>query len=250
MGYTPTHVAQIRLWRDFDRRCLPADAGSRPAARSGGTITTIAGNGALGALGDNGPATSAQLGSVAAVATAEDGTLYVAQSMTPGRIRRIGIDGIITTVVGGGSCASIEGEPAQDICLQGTESVVIARDGTIYFSYRTASTFIDGIYRVGTDGIVHHVAGAAANTAPARAEGIDAREAWLDNVQGIAVSERRGGRARTPSSRGMSRPRSISTLSASSPAWRAITTRPRYSRSCMSAMRWVASSRSQRPWTP
>lgn len=168
-----------------------ADFGNRRVRRvaTDGTITTIAGNGALGALGDNGPATSAQLGSVAAVATAEDGTLYVAQSMTPGRIRRIGIDGIITTVVGGGSCGSIEGEPAQDICLQGTESVVIARDGTIYFSYRTASTFIDGIYRVGTDGIVHHVAGAAANTAPARAEGIDAREAWLDNVQGIAVSE-------------------------------------------------------------
>lgn len=49
--------------------------------------------------GDGGPALDAGLGSVQDIALARDGTLYL---LTEGRIRRVGTDGIIHTIAGGG----------------------------------------------------------------------------------------------------------------------------------------------------
>jgi uncharacterized protein (TIGR03437 family) len=68
---------------------------------SGGTITTIAGNGRVGFGGDGGPATAAQLSNPNGVAVDTSGNLYIADSGN-GRIRKVSRSGVITTVAGGG----------------------------------------------------------------------------------------------------------------------------------------------------
>ncbi len=75
-----------------------------------GTITTIAGTGGWGFSGDGGPATQAQLNSVAeAVETADGGLLIVDTGNN--RVRRVSPDGTITTVAGiGGFPGSFSGD--------------------------------------------------------------------------------------------------------------------------------------------
>ena len=63
-----------------------------------GIITTVAGNGPRGFSGDGGPATKAQLNLPRGIAIGSDGCLYIADTINH-RIRRVGTDGIITTVV-------------------------------------------------------------------------------------------------------------------------------------------------------
>jgi uncharacterized protein (TIGR03437 family) len=79
-----------------------ADLGNhRVREVSNGIITTVAGNGTVSASGgdsgDNGPATSAQLGGPMSLASDASGNLYIADSF----VRRVS-DGEITTVAGGG----------------------------------------------------------------------------------------------------------------------------------------------------
>ena len=65
---------------------------------SNGVITTVAGNGAWGFSGDNGPATSAQLAGPPGVAVDAAGNLYIADSDNY-RVRKVA-GGVITTVAG------------------------------------------------------------------------------------------------------------------------------------------------------
>ena len=60
-----------------------------------GVITTFAGNGVSGSLGDNGPATSAQISQPGSVAVAPDGTVYITDCNN--RVRKVNPDGVITT---------------------------------------------------------------------------------------------------------------------------------------------------------
>ena len=66
---------------------------------SNGIITTVAGNGAQGFSGDNGPAIDARLYNPSAVAVDSAGNLYIADSYN-NRIREVS-NGMITTVAGG-----------------------------------------------------------------------------------------------------------------------------------------------------
>jgi sugar lactone lactonase YvrE len=69
-----------------------------------GVITTIAGTGTAGLSGDGGPATSAQLSSPTSLALDADGNLYIADT---DRVRKVGVDGVISTVAGGGSASLV-----------------------------------------------------------------------------------------------------------------------------------------------
>jgi hypothetical protein len=70
-----------------------------------GIITTVAGTGERGFAGDGGPATQAKLNEPYGVRVTPDGNLYIADTSNH-RIRRVGPDGIITTVAGNGTdCA-------------------------------------------------------------------------------------------------------------------------------------------------
>jgi poly(3-hydroxybutyrate) depolymerase/sugar lactone lactonase YvrE len=65
-----------------------------------GSITTVAGTGTPGFAGDRGPATAAPLHLPTGVAVDSQGNLFIADSLNH-RVRRVGVDGVITTVIGG-----------------------------------------------------------------------------------------------------------------------------------------------------
>jgi RHS repeat-associated protein len=129
-----------------------------------GIITTVAGNGTyFGPLGDGGPATQAGI-EPQGLAVGRDGSLYIADSFS-NRIRRVGPDGIITTVAGTGNYGTAggyyeygysgDGGPATQAMLYNPFDVAVAPDGSLYI----ADTYNYRIRRVGPDGIITTVAG-------------------------------------------------------------------------------------------
>ncbi len=139
-----------------------ADVGNGCIRRVGpdGIITTIAGiSGNPGYSGDGGPALLAQFDSFGSIAIGPDGSLYVVDYGN-NAIRRIGTDGIINTIAGGGYRSSMVGEgdggPASmaGINLWYNSSIAIGSDGSIYFTETTGD-----IRRIGPDGIIATVVG-------------------------------------------------------------------------------------------
>jgi DNA-binding beta-propeller fold protein YncE len=80
-----------------------ADAGNHRVCRVAphGLIFTVAGGGRAGFSGDGGPATAAQLDRPLDVAVDSEGNLFLVDSLN-GRIRKVGGDGVITTIFTGG----------------------------------------------------------------------------------------------------------------------------------------------------
>jgi hypothetical protein len=80
-----------------------ADAGNHRVCRVAphGLIFTVAGVGRAGFSGDGGPATAAQLDRPLDVAVVSEGNQFLVDSLN-GRIRKVGGDGVITTVFYGG----------------------------------------------------------------------------------------------------------------------------------------------------
>jgi uncharacterized protein (TIGR03437 family) len=77
-----------------------------------GTISTYAGNGTPAHAGDNGPATSASIGtSIGALAVDNTGNLYIAEDVT-NQIRRVAPNGVITTLAGSGTPGFRDGAAA------------------------------------------------------------------------------------------------------------------------------------------
>jgi uncharacterized protein (TIGR03437 family) len=135
-----------------------------------GIITTVAGKGSVPAFsGDGGPAAQAELGRPMAVALDAAGNLYIADSSNR-RIRRIGLDGIITTVAGGG--VGGDGGQATSAALSSPVGVALDRAGNLYIaddiSYR--------IRRVTTAGIISTFAGSQPGFS---GDGGAATAAWL-----------------------------------------------------------------------
>jgi uncharacterized protein (TIGR03437 family) len=95
-----------------------------------GVITTLAGTGVPGFSGDGGPATSAQLNTPYGLAADLAGNLYVADYGND-RVRRIGPDGVITTVAGGGA---LDIGAATGARLVTPRNVAVDAAGNLYFS--------------------------------------------------------------------------------------------------------------------
>ncbi|MCC7537181.1 MAG: hypothetical protein IT379_13245 [Deltaproteobacteria bacterium] len=131
--------------------------------RPDGILETVAGTGVAGFSGDGGPATSAQLSSPQGLALAPDGTLYVADTDNQ-RVRRIDVNGVITTIAGDGTALDAAAEPGidlEELTLDRPRRLAIARDGSLLVATRTA------VQRIGADGIVRNIAGCqAADLAP------------------------------------------------------------------------------------
>ena len=84
-----------------------------------GIIITVAGNGISGFSGDGGPATQAALSAPFGMAVGPDGSLYIGDRNNR-RVRRVGPDGIITTVAGNGQSGfSGDGGPATQAAFSG-----------------------------------------------------------------------------------------------------------------------------------
>jgi sugar lactone lactonase YvrE len=124
--------------------------------RSNGIITTIAGTGSVGNGGDNGPATSAQIGDIGGVAADAAGNVYIADGAFH-CIRKVTPAGIITTVAGTGrSGISGNGGPATSAQIGDSRGVAVDAANNIYIAdSRNAS-----IRKVTPEGIISTVAGA------------------------------------------------------------------------------------------
>ena len=151
---------------------------------SAGLITTIAGGGSPpDGLGDGGPATSAAFSMPRGMTFGPDQALYIVQSS---RVRRIGQDGVITTVAGGGTPAP-NGDGTTSAMLWATEGVAAGPDGTVYFTDRPeVDSWGARVRAVAPDGMVSTVAGGG-NPADGVGDGGPATKAKLTAPYSVAV---------------------------------------------------------------
>ncbi len=120
-----------------------------------GLITTFAGNGRPGYSGDGGPAAMASLRTPNGVAVDLAGRVYIADTDNE-RIRRVDVDGTITTVAGTGVRGfSGDGAAATSAELHAPSGVAVDDSGVLYI----ADTNNNRIRSVGPDGIIHTIAG-------------------------------------------------------------------------------------------
>ena len=97
-----------------------------------GIITTVAGVGEQGFLGDGGPATLAAISLPRDVALDAEGNLYIADGAN-NRIRKVDSNGTITTVVGTGRTEfSDDGDPAHKASLSMPYSIALDGEGNLY----------------------------------------------------------------------------------------------------------------------
>lgn len=145
-----------------------------------GIIQTIAGLGDQG-RGDGGPAMEAEFVEPHALALDRDGSLLVADDEDQ-RVRRIGTDGIISTVAGGGDAAPLDGARAVDVALHGATGIDVDDSGAFYIADLTGNQ----VFRVDTRGVLTVLAGTG--EAGFSGDGGPADEAQLDGPHDITVA--------------------------------------------------------------
>ncbi len=168
-----------------DNSLFIADSYNNRIRRIGpdGIISTVAGNGTRGFSGDGGPATEAQFNEPWGIAVGPDNSLYITDSGND-RIRRIGPDGIITTMGGNGTRVfSGDGGPATEASFYHPQGIAIAIDGSLYVT----DTGHYRIRRINTDGIISTVAGSAFAGWSSAYDGGPAIKAGLTLPQDIVV---------------------------------------------------------------
>jgi sugar lactone lactonase YvrE len=100
---------------------------------STGVLTVVAGNGATGYSGDQGPATSAQLNGPAGLALDSSGNLYIADAGN-NVIREVS-GGVITTIAGNGSLgAGCANGPATSAPLNTPSGLAVDSHGNLYIA--------------------------------------------------------------------------------------------------------------------
>ena len=117
-----------------------------------GTLTHVAGNGAEGFSGDNGPAIDAQLTRPMGLAVDTEGNLFIADRGN-GRIRKVS-RGVITTVAGSNANWYGDNVPATSFTLSGPTSVAVDNSGNLYIVESSAQT----VYKV-SNGVIATLAG-------------------------------------------------------------------------------------------
>ena len=151
---------------------------------TGGVITTAAGNaayGSPGSAGDGGQAASALLSQPTGVAVDAAGILYIADSGN-NRIRRVAVDGTITTIVGSGTAAfSGDGGAGVSANLKNPRGVAADAAGNVYI----ADTGNHRVRKLSKDGTITTVAGNG--TAAFSGDGGLATHASLNAPRAVAV---------------------------------------------------------------
>ncbi len=195
--------------------------GGRNQARKlspNGVITTVAGTGQPGYSGDGGPADRAMLNDPRGLALDAAGNLYIVD-LANFRVRKVGLDGIITTFAGNGIRGnSGDGGPATSASIFPSTPIAFGPGGDLYLLsgggvrkvsplgiISTVATGLGGrgmtvdstgvvyvadsgnnrVRRLGLDGIITTVAGSG--TYRRSPEGTPAASGWLDNVFELAV---------------------------------------------------------------
>lgn len=150
---------------------------------SQGQITTLAGSGLFGYLGDQGPAVKAAFSVPRGLAMDTLGNVYIADSLN-NRIRRIGTDGTITTIAGGSSAGfSGDGRQAVLAALNQPDAVAVDVGGNIYI----ADSGNNRIRRIDPQGVITTVAGIGTNGFSG--DGSPAITAQLNDPESVAVDQ-------------------------------------------------------------
>lgn len=146
-----------------------------------GVLTTIAGTGTNGYSGDGGMATNASMGVIKGVAADSAGDLFIADS-TPGTIRKVDANGVITTFAGSGSIGySGDGGAATSAQLSVPSGVAVDAFGNVFI----ADSANNVIRKVDTNGIITTFAGNG--TSGFWGDGGPATNAELAGPTGVAV---------------------------------------------------------------
>lgn len=146
-----------------------------------GTMTIVAGTGDLGFSGDGGPATNARFNAPQGIAIDGVGNIYVADSSNA-RVRKIDLDGIITTFAGNGSFSGTgDGGPAAAAGLNRPIGVAVDGLGNVYI----AETLGHRVRKVDTNGVITTYAGTG-TTGFAGDDG-PAAAAQIASPRGLAV---------------------------------------------------------------
>ncbi|HEX6025802.1 MAG TPA: RHS repeat-associated core domain-containing protein [Solirubrobacter sp.] len=165
----------------------------RRVSPDGSKIETIAGNTNRQApLGDGKPAREAHLGLINDMVGAPDGSIYWVERYSAingwkGRLRRIGPDGIVTTVAGAGDIKpNTTGTPAADIALgSDPRGVALGPDGSIY----VALGLEKAVVKIAPDGTATRFAGRGVRTETGTIEfGAPAAESFIDAPYSVAVA--------------------------------------------------------------
>ncbi len=151
-----------------------------------GIITTFAGTGRAGFSGDGGPATTAAIFNPLDMAADAAGNIYFVDSGNR-RIRRIGANGVITTVAGTGRRGSTgDGGPALAADIA-PSAIAFGPDGSLYFTDAAfrQDAFAPKIRKISPNGTVSTVAGAG--TPGYSGDGGPAISAQFRSADGVAV---------------------------------------------------------------
>jgi trimeric autotransporter adhesin len=170
---------------DTNGNLFIADTGNNIIRKVGtnGIATIVAGNGSGSFSGDGGAATNAGLFAPSAVIVDSAGNLLVADSGN-NRIRKVGTNGIISTVAGNGfggyggnngAATTAQINNPSGLCLDATGNLFIA------------DTFNFVIRKVGINGIITTVAGINGRGPGFSGDGFSATAAGLNYPTGVAV---------------------------------------------------------------
>ena len=146
---------------------------------SGGVIQTVVGN---GSLGDNGPASAAQLASPIGIGLDSSGNLYIADDVLQ-RVRKVtAATGTITTIAGNGTTGTtiVDGSSATSVGLNGPSAVAADTNGNVYI----ANAFDYRILKV-SGGLISNFAGNG--TAGFEGDGGSPTSAEIGNSFGVAT---------------------------------------------------------------
>ena len=148
-----------------------------------GTITTIAGNGTPGYLGDGQPARQAELQFPAGIALDSAGNLYIADQSN-NRVRKVDTAGIITTFAGNGNVVySGDGVQANTTVVHEPGNVAVDSAGNVYIS----ETSDDRVRKVDPTGIISTFAGLTKKTAGFSGDNGPATAATLKGPRGLVA---------------------------------------------------------------
>ena len=168
------------------------DSGNVRVRRIGinGIISTVAGNGIAGFSGDGGPATQASLGNPEGIDVDQNGNLYIADYDNH-RIRKVGTDGIISTIAGDGAKRFFgDGGAATNASLYYPKSVAADPNGNVY----VADAINLRIRKIDSSGIISTFAGSgiwgnSGNGGPATNAAMKPCRIGMDSAGNLLVGE-------------------------------------------------------------
>ncbi|MDX2031955.1 MAG: BACON domain-containing carbohydrate-binding protein [Blastocatellia bacterium] len=146
-------------------------------------LLTLAGTGAPGNRGDDGPATAAELTTQRGIAVDRAGNVYVADTNNR-RVRKIAPNGVITAFAGTGELGSSgDGGPAVGATFNAPTGLALDAAGNLYIS----DSNLNKVRKVGLDGKISTVAGSGRGFGGYNGDNLPATEAELRGPQGLAL---------------------------------------------------------------